>query len=216
MELHREKINPVGYLRTSPKDTVLSLVIRVLSLHEERKISIETIHKGFDVLLQQKCIRKNDIRCRKPDVSFENNWTSVYLLTSKGKWYAEKMIETHKDIIARATDLPSVPKIDDFSNSNTTPQPRVKDKPKKKRRSKAERRGILEEAIDHQEAHPSMTDDEIVKMFKLERGALSKPEALRLKDERIKRQRENAKYNRIVDKHIGDDLVHNNTGMSKR
>ena len=84
---------------------------------------------------------------------------------------------------------------------------------RRKRRSKEARRGVLELAIEHKEQHPSMTNDQITDMFGLERGALSKSDAVQLIEQRLL---DNAKRNRSVDKDIGDDLRYNNPGISTR
>ena len=70
-----------------------------------------------------------------------------------------------------------------------SPQPTIKsksvqNKPKRARRSKAARRGILAKAIDFYCENPSLPLSKIAKMFGLETHALSKPQALLLMEQR--------------------------------
>ena len=214
----REVEFAMGALR---KDDMCDFLLRAFEFYGLLIDEEELEYEFFD-LLEDGYLLENDLG---------------FVLSPKGKRFAEEMFKMMTTLISNSTEAPSVdrddvianirelvsavnrlalpvvPGTENVTNSNVT-QSHPEGKAKKKRRSKAARRGVLEEAIDYQEEHPSMTDDEIVKMFGLERGALSKKHAIYLKEKR-ERERQQQR-DRLVSRKVGEDLLHHNLGMSRR
>jgi hypothetical protein len=104
------------------KDIAFSLVTRAFAQFEARIVSFETLEKGFDLLLQKKCLYLKPEQRKEPDVTFEDSWIEVYPLTEKGKRYAERMVKTKKDILAHIKSKPitSEANIDDCPRLSQT------------------------------------------------------------------------------------------------
>jgi len=77
---------------------------------------------------------------------------------------------------------------------------------KQKRRTKAERRGLLEEAIDYHIENPSLPQAQVAEMFKLESTALSKEDAVLLI---MQRTPKTSSTRPKVSKAIADDFIYN-------
>jgi len=108
------------------KDELFAMAIRVFARGKFSKTPVKMIkmEQGFAALVQKKCIRSKNKPV--PSETFENGWAEVYSLTQKGKHYAERMVETEKEIFARMKSPPIAPATENVIVVKTPPQATVK------------------------------------------------------------------------------------------